>query len=187
MNVSAEGGGQAPSPSFSVEISRDGIPNLSLCFQCMKCTNGCPAAFAMDIPPHRLVHLAKLGFFEEVLGSRAIWVCSSCQTCTSGCPNQIDIAKLLDVFRGMAIRSDLPIRDEGAVVFHEALLGQVRLFGRVFELGMLMKYKLKTGKYFDDLFLGLKMMLKGRFGFFPRAIQGRLDIRRIMSKKTAAK
>ncbi|MFC1932995.1 4Fe-4S dicluster domain-containing protein, partial [Chloroflexota bacterium] len=48
--------------------------------------------FAMDIPPHKLIHLLKYGQLDDVLQSDTIWLCASCETCTTRCPNDIDIA-----------------------------------------------------------------------------------------------
>jgi heterodisulfide reductase subunit C len=50
------------------------------CYQCGKCTAGCPAAQRMDLSPNQLVRLVQAGQLERALRSEAIWQCVSCQT-----------------------------------------------------------------------------------------------------------
>jgi ferredoxin len=53
---------------------------LAECYQCGKCTAGCPTAAQMDIPPTRLIRLLQLGDSESALRAGSIWQCVSCQT-----------------------------------------------------------------------------------------------------------
>jgi len=46
-----------PRPSLRKQIEELSGQHISACFQCEKCTNGCPVTFAMDIVPHRLMRL----------------------------------------------------------------------------------------------------------------------------------
>ena len=57
------------------------------CFQCRKCTNGCPVTFAMDFYPDEVIRMVILGQREAVLSCQTIWVCAACQTCTTRCAN----------------------------------------------------------------------------------------------------
>ena len=41
----------SPDFDFLEKIEAAGPFNAAACFQCRKCTNGCPASFAMDIFP----------------------------------------------------------------------------------------------------------------------------------------
>src|SRR5512135_3209707 len=72
------------------------------CYQCGKCTAGCPMAHRMDLMPSQIVRLAQLGQVERALRSEAIWQCLSCQTCTSRCPKSVDCAGVMDVLRQLA-------------------------------------------------------------------------------------
>jgi heterodisulfide reductase subunit C len=60
--------------------------NITDCYQCGKCSAGCPVAFAMDKTPRQIIRLLQLGFLEEALKSRTIWLCATCQTCSTRCP-----------------------------------------------------------------------------------------------------
>ena len=70
---------------------RSGTP-VSTCFQCHKCSTGCPIGPEMDFMSSQVMRLIHLGEEEELLQSRAIWLCASCEACTTRCPMDIDIA-----------------------------------------------------------------------------------------------
>jgi len=43
---------------------------VQLCYHCHKCTAGCPAAFAMEYGPDRVLRLIQFGQQERLLTSR---------------------------------------------------------------------------------------------------------------------
>jgi heterodisulfide reductase subunit C len=78
--------------------------NLMVCYQCGKCSAGCPAVSEMDILPNMIIRYAQLGFKDELLKSKAIWVCASCLTCNSRCPKGINIAEVIEAIRQILLR-----------------------------------------------------------------------------------
>jgi len=78
--------------------------NLLSCYQCGKCSAGCPAADVMDLLPHQVVRLAQLGLIDEILKSKTIWICASCITCTARCPKGVDLAKIMEALRQVVLR-----------------------------------------------------------------------------------
>ena len=90
--------------AFAAEISEMIGQNIDGCYQCGKCTAGCPLAYSMETPPHEIVRLVQLGRREEALASHTIWLCASCETCTSRCPKNIDVASVMDALRILAFR-----------------------------------------------------------------------------------
>ena len=74
------------------------------CYQCMKCSSGCPFMADMDYKPHQLMLLTKLGLFDRVLNSRSLWICASCLACSSRCPRDIEPARVIEGFRAMVLR-----------------------------------------------------------------------------------
>src|SRR5450759_5006011 len=86
------------------QIAESSGQKISTCYQCEKCTNGCPLSFAMDIHPHQVMHNIQLGSIDDVLNSDTIWVCASCETCTTRCPNDIDIAHVMDTLRQLSTK-----------------------------------------------------------------------------------
>ena len=57
------------------------------CYQCGKCSAGCPAAEFMDLTPRQVMRAVQLGQAELALRSSTIWLCASCQTCSARCPD----------------------------------------------------------------------------------------------------
>ncbi len=103
------------------------------CYQCMKCSSGCPFVDQMDYKPHQLILLAKLGLFDRVLNSRSLWVCASCLTCSSRCPQDVEPAKVIEGFRAMALREQR--RDKVQAVHRpglprQALIASMRKYRR---------------------------------------------------------
>lgn len=146
------------------------------CYQCYKCSAGCPVSFAMDMLPHQIIRAVVFDQKSRALASRTIWTCASCETCTTRCPNEIDIAKVMDVLRQVALESGVPAPEPKIPIFHQAFLDSVRKRGRVHELSMLqdfslksgdMQHKLKTGQWKNDVKLGLKMLLRGKLKVLP--------------------
>jgi len=78
--------------------------NLLACYQCGKCSAGCPAISQMDILPNQIIRFAQLGFKDELLASRAIWICASCYTCNARCPKGINIAEVIEALRQILLR-----------------------------------------------------------------------------------
>jgi heterodisulfide reductase subunit C len=75
---------------------------LLACNQCGKCSAGCPVAFGMDLLPSQVIRLAQLGI-EEVLKSQTIWTCASCLTCVARCPKGIDLPRVMEALRLVAM------------------------------------------------------------------------------------
>ncbi len=78
--------------------------DMLACYQCGKCAAGCPAAFAMDMLPSQVIRLIQLGQVEEVLESSTIWFCAACQTCYARCPKGIDLSRIMEALRELALQ-----------------------------------------------------------------------------------
>jgi heterodisulfide reductase subunit C len=165
--------------------------NASLCFQCRKCSGGCPLTFAMDLLPHHVIRLALLGQEERVFGSRTIWVCSSCQTCTTRCPNGIDIAGVMDWLKEEAAKRRQAISPEEVPEFHRYFLESIRdAGGRLAESRLLRRYlfyRLRRQPDFTEIKknirLGWKLWMRGRVRLMgPAALRGKAEIKEIFLK-----
>jgi heterodisulfide reductase subunit C len=147
------------------------------CYQCIKCSAGCPVASAMDILPHQIIRMVQYGLKDTVLSSRTIWLCASCYTCSVRCPNGIDIAHVMDVLRQMSLNEGISPGERNIPEFHKAFLSSIEKTGRVYELGMLAHYKFKTGTFMQDMKLGARMFLKGKIKLLPHKIRRLGEIR----------
>ena len=89
---------------FVAKIQELSGQNLLECYQCGKCSAGCPAVSQMDILPNQIIRYAQLGLKDEVLQSKSIWICASCMTCNSRCPKGINIAEVIEALRQILLR-----------------------------------------------------------------------------------
>lgn len=89
---------------FVKKIEEISGQNLLACYQCGKCSAGCPAVGEMDILPNQIIRYIQLGFKDELLESRSVWVCASCYTCNVRCPKGIKIAEVMEAVRQVLLR-----------------------------------------------------------------------------------
>ncbi len=181
---------------FIEDLEKIGPFQTGACFQCRKCSNGCPVTFAMDLHPNEVIRMVLLGQRAAVLSCRTIWVCASCETCTTRCPNNIKIAELMDCLKEMSVKEGVPSAIPEILTLHKTFLSSINRYGRVFEGGLLPEYfirskqlisKLMTGSWRGDLTLGIKLLIKGRVSLFPKMIKGRSEVRKILSNSKKSK
>lgn len=158
-----------------------GVP-IQRCYHCRKCTAGCPMAVAMDYKPNAVIRMVARGEKKAVLGSSAIWLCASCETCSLRCPNQVDIARMMDVLREMALNSGVKIAEKKVAAFHDAFLSSIERSGRVNESLMVCQYKLKSGDFFSDMGLGLTMFRQGRLPLMRESMRGVGEVKALFKK-----
>jgi heterodisulfide reductase subunit C len=156
---------------FMEEVAQRSGQNFQGCYHCLSCAGGCPVVEAMDYNPNQIIRLMQFGRKREVLESRTIWLCVGCFSCLAQCPNKVNIPAMMDALRAMALESKVRIAEPAIWAFHREFLREVRNRGRVFELGFMMRYKLSTGRLFDDMNAGVKMVLKGRFHLLPSKVR----------------
>ncbi len=178
MTSPGEGHKIALPDSAESSFRMEGI-DVQDCYQCQKCSAGCPVVFAMDYKPNQIMQMVSLGMKERVLNCKTIWVCASCYTCSTRCPNDIDIAGVMDRLRQAALREGFEPAERDVPAFHASFLESIRTHGRVHELGMMARYKMKTGKFLDDFKLGWKMFTKGKLRLFPARFRKKGEIKKI--------
>ncbi len=170
--------------SFAEEVQERSGQNLQLCYQCLKCSVGCPTGTIMDYNLNTLIRLIQYGQKEKVLKSQAIWLCVSCWTCGTRCPNEIDMGVIMDTLRETAIEEGV-VADRKIVLFHQEFVESIRRMGRVHEATILASYKLKSRDFTTDLGPGMKLFLKGKIPLFPSRVKGIEEIRNIFEKTYA--
>ena len=172
-----------PSPDFLREVEAKSKQNISSCFQCEKCTNGCPVTFAMDIVPHKVIRLVNLGLRDQVLRSDTIWVCASCETCTARCPNDIDIAHVMDSLRQLSQSSGIEASQKNVALLHDAFLASIKGRGRIWELEMETRYMLKTREVTGkDMKFGMDMLKRGKLKFLPSRLTAGSRVKQIFKE-----
>ncbi|HHN94360.1 MAG TPA: (Fe-S)-binding protein [Anaerolineae bacterium] len=73
--------------------------NVYLCYQCEKCSSGCPTAPAMRYRPAQMMRLAQFGLEDVLVHDASIWRCLGCDTCTAHCPHDLSVRRLVEVMR----------------------------------------------------------------------------------------
>lgn len=141
--------------------------NVYLCYQCVKCTSGCPLAEEFDLAPNQLLRALQLGEDERVLNSKTIWLCASCQTCVTRCPHSIDLPRINDQLAMEAKKRGIKSKVPEIALFREVFLRYVRWLGRAYELGLIAEMNLRTRNLLKDVPMGLQMVLKGKVKVLP--------------------
>jgi len=155
---------------------------VSACFQCHKCSTGCPIGPDMDLLSSQIMRLVHLGAEKDVLESHSIWLCASCEACTTRCPQGIDIAAVMDALRIMAVERGVAVPDKHGKEFNRSFLGSVRHHGRVFEVGMLAAYKLRCADLFSDVDKAPQMFLKGKLALLPHRSSSVKKVREVFRR-----
>ena len=163
------------------EVAAKAGVNLKDCYQCGKCSAGCPVAHAMDIMPREVIRLMQLGIWDEVLDAQTPWLCASCITCASRCPQDVNLPSLMEeVRRASKAAGKRPVK--GADVFNDLFLKGIYNNGKSNELYMMMKYNIFSGNLMQDAFNAPHLLFKGMVGFKVHKCEGRDDVRRIIDK-----
>jgi len=163
---------------FVREIERESKTKIFHCYQCSKCSAGCPIAYEMDYTPNQIIRMIQLGMDKTVLSSNTIWLCASCITCSARCPREIEIAEVMDSLRRIAYRRNIfPKQHTDIPLFNRIFLKNIELFGRLYEFGLIGMFNILSGNFFKDFVHAPKMFLKGKINIFPVHIKGLKEIR----------
>ena len=145
--------------------------NFSACLHCTCCASGCPFRSAMDYAPNEIIRLAQLGFRKEVLESSTIWICVGCNTCSTQCPQGIEMPKVMDGLRQIAIQEGVTIAKPDILNFHQDVIHTISQYGRTHKLGVMIRYKTRKWDWFSDLIVGFKMFIKGKLDVIPSKVK----------------
>ncbi len=163
------------------------------CYQCGKCSAGCPVAADMDVPPNQVIRLLQLGLVDEALKLKTIWLCASCETCTTRCPREVDLAAVMDALRNLALREGIRSPERVVPFFNRLFLSLVKRYGRVYEMELIGRFNTGTFNFFKDVMKAPKLFFKGRLKLRPN-FEGRKtansvfkDIKRIKSSRQVEK
>ena len=113
---------------FIAEVEKLSEQKIMRCYQCGRCSAGCPLADYMDLSPNQVIKYVQLGLDKEVLECNTIWVCAACYRCSVVCPKDIDIARLMEALRLLILRDDIEKMDINKIKKEEyAELPQIAL------------------------------------------------------------
>ena len=154
---------------------------INQCYQCGKCSAGCPVAFAMDYTPRQVIRMLQLGMIEESLQADSIWICATCMTCSTRCPRGVDSAALMENLRRQAIIEGT-VPDHKIEIFNNLFLKLVEKYGRIHEMGLILGFNFITHQYFKDSQLGLPMLRLGKLHPLPKKIKAVEEVQAIFKR-----
>jgi len=88
----------------------------------------------------------------------------------------------MDTLRMMAVERKATIPDTHGEKFNRSFLGSVRRHGRVFEMGMMAAYKLRTGDLLADLDKVPQMLAKGKLSLLPNRSASAKQVREVFRR-----
>src|SRR3990170_371643 len=172
------------STELAETIRKESGENVFLCYQCQKCSSGCPVAEHFDLAPNQLMRAIQLGQKEMILRSKTIWLCAACETCATRCPHDINITRIMDVLKIMAQKEGIEPKVPSVPLFYQAALRGIRWFGRMYEAGLMGEIYLRqmmTGRLdFEqvwkvDMPLAMKMLKNGKLKILPTFAKPKLQ------------
>lgn len=168
--------------TLSAKIEKLTSQSIQECYQCGKCSAGCPMRDYMEDAPNLVVRYVQMGFEDKALHSKTPWLCAGCLTCSTRCPQNFDLAKFMDAIREIAIHERIKIPEADTMKFHEAFLNQIKKHGKAFELGLILEYKLKTMDLMQDVDVAPEMLIKRKMGLLPHEAEDKQNVKEIFDK-----
>ena len=168
-------------PELAEKLAQDAGVTISDCYQCGKCSAGCPMAESMDVQPNQVVRLLQLGMPDRLLESKTIWLCASCHMCVDRCPNDIDLPALIEQARYAARRIHLCTVPEVGK-FNDIFMENVKNFGKSQEAILQGAYNALTGNLTQDMESVPHMLRNGLVGPEVHTVRHREHVRRLLSE-----
>ena len=153
---------------FGEQIKKLHGVDVNLCYQCRKCTSGCPLNEAMDLSPAQVIHAVRLGLKELVLNSNTYWLCLACGMCTARCPQEAGLLMVMDALANMSIAEKVTPKEPRIAEFYRIGMGMISSFGMIYDLGVAGILKFKSGQILRDLPLATRMITKGKLEILPQ-------------------
>ncbi len=160
------------SPDLAQRVLEETGQNVFLCYQCIKCTSGCPIAEFLDWQPNQIMRAIQLGQEDIAFESQTPWLCATCQTCTTRCPQELDITRIMEFLTREAVARGHAPQVQDVADFNRAFLREVRIWGRAYEPGLMAEMKLRQlgkGNLLEDVPFYMKMLRKRKVSFLPSA------------------
>jgi heterodisulfide reductase subunit C len=171
--------------SFLEEVkATPGGEHILSCIQCGTCTGSCPMAQHMEFPPRKIIAMIRAGLRDEVLASSSMWHCLSCYSCTARCPRGVKPTEIAHALESLANQQGYKVRGTSTPAFYRSFVDSINGRGRVFELGMMMKYYLLTNPLAALKLwrVGLQLFLHKRMPLKPANIKGAKELAKVLSK-----
>jgi len=159
---------QTIDPTLARRVNRGSGENAYKCYQCKRCSTGCPVAEFGDLHPAQIMRAVQIGAVDAAVDSRFIWLCTGCEACTTRCPQSIDIAAIMDELRMIAREEGRVRKDAPFANILKLNYDSFRRWGRLYEVELLALDKAtRPSGMMDDVAMGIRMFLKGKINPLP--------------------
>jgi heterodisulfide reductase subunit C len=166
-------------PSFAAEVRLASGQPVGLCNHCLVCAGGCPLAGRARPGPNGVLRLVQLGARRAALTADMVWFCTTCEACAVTCPNGIQIPRVMEALRAMAVASGAVSPRQREVAFNRAFRDEVLARGRMAELSLMARYKLAARDFFGDLGLGWRLLGRGKLNLGRPGMRRPEEVRRL--------
>ena len=156
-------------------------PKIYNCYQCGKCTAGCPLSDVFEYKPNQIILLVQSGRIDSIIKSNSIFLCLSCEICSSRCPQDVHIATIMNFIRNEAWKAGR-FKIKTIARFYKTFLRIVGRTGRNFEPGLLIGLNFLSGRLFNDMDLAMDILKKRKIRLLPESIKGKKHITEIIKK-----
>jgi len=150
------------------------------CYQCGKCSGGCPMADAMDLKPRGVMRCAQIGSLSRILNSNTIWLCTGCYACVERCPHDVDVPALIEQARYEARRRGILRHD--SEVLNKTFVANIKAFGRNYEILLAGLYNMFAFKPLQDVNSLPHMLKKRLISPIPVRIKGTSEVAELLER-----
>ena len=159
--------------------------DLKDCYQCGKCTAGCPLAEGMDLMPREVIRYLQMGLVDAVLDAKTPWICAQCVVCSSRCPQNVDICSTMRAVRLASKRAGKrPVPE--ADIFDDEFIANVRAHGVSNEQYLAAAYNVKSRHLMQDMGNATRMLSRRMVGVRMHNTKGRADVAALIDRALAA-
>ena len=147
---------------------------LADCYQCGKCSAGCPRAEQMDVLPSVVIRLVQYCEVKKAASAESVWQCIGCLTCSTRCPKSVNIAGVMDALKQIAFEKKIVNKKvRRTVIFQKTFIDTIRRNGRLNELELTGFFKFNG--FLNDFSI-LKLMADGKFAI-PMILRNKLHFK----------
>jgi len=150
------------------------------CYQCGKCSGGCPMADAMDLKPRGIMRCAQIGSLARILNSNTIWLCTGCYSCVDRCPHDVNVPALIEEARYEARRRGILRHD--SEVLNKTFVANIKSFGRNHEMLLAGLYNVFAFKPMQDINSVPHMLKKGLINPLPAGLRSTSEITEMLER-----
>ncbi|MBL7208790.1 MAG: 4Fe-4S dicluster domain-containing protein [Dehalococcoidia bacterium] len=166
--------------------SAPGGKKIRECIQCGVCSGSCTTAAYWEYPPRKIIAMVRSDLRDDVLSSSSIWYCVSCHLCTARCPRDIKPADIMHALESLAIKEGYKPPSRTPAMYR-SFVDSIRSNGRVYELGFMVRYYLRTNPLaaIKMLPMALSLLSHGRMPLMPKKVKGKDEVKTILEKVRA--